>query len=426
MLDVRSNSTNYVVRPARHPRIQDSELEALERRDEPPMPEEQVLQAIAYQYRAQITQAKEIPNAQPRPTIARQISDKKISDKKIAEKTKKIRKTSGLLGNRRVTRRKTESDNNVSSSSDEEGGVPVPTGNEAALEEGGVPVQAGNGAALDPGPPPARSGIGRMMHRAAQTNKPEPQNEPGNGHLRRSKSKAHVPTNRDKNGNLPTLKEQKPPWVRFYESGNRSSKESSNTANQKEAVPPLSPLREDTPPSAYLHASSSNEHKREKDMPAHRASPPLRSILVNQANQANGGAPRAEKRSVCWASDIPRPSNDRSINLSPSRIPVPSFKHPRHANPLADLSANPPPSMAIAIRKIESERHPGAALSTNPSGHGKSVIIEMTKSLLRDKEIRMAASPYIGNVLDGLNAAEYAKELEREYTMKQKLMELAR
>ena len=31
------------VRPARHPRIQDSDLETLERRDEPPMPEEQVL-----------------------------------------------------------------------------------------------------------------------------------------------------------------------------------------------------------------------------------------------------------------------------------------------------------------------------------------------------------------------------------------------
>lgn len=402
---------NYVVRPARHPRIQDSDLETLERRDEPPLPEEYILQAIAYQQKAQKTQAKAIPNAQARPTLARQISDKQVMDKKIADKTKKVRKTSELLGNRRITRRRTGLDNYASSSSGEEDDV-----------------QVGNEAALDPGPPPSRSGIAQMVHRAAQTNQIEPQNAPGKVHLQRSKSKVDLPTNRDRSEMLTVLKEQKPPSkIPLPSSSTRSFKDSSSdTIKQQGAVPPLSPLREDTPPSAYLHASSSNEDKGAKDMPGHRASPPLRSILVNQANPANGGAPRADKRSVCWASNIPCPSNDRSIDVSPSRIPAQSLKHPRHANPLADGSANPPPSMAIAIRKIESDRHPGAALSTNPGGHGKSVIIEMTKSLVRDKEMRMAASPYVGNVLDGLNAAEYAKELEREHLMKQRLMELAR
>ena len=341
----------HIKRPPRHSRVRGSDLEALEKRDEPPLPDEHVLRAVAQ--KTAKAQPRRIANAEPRPTIA----------KKVAEKYKRDRKAAALLGNRRRVATETQvrvpaADDQVSCDDDEDGGVPIDLQREITSQN-----------SVNPGPPPSDSGIARLMARSQQGTSSE------SGGVR-----------------LPT------------------STEMDTSAG---------PSKTETPPEVDPDTSLSSDESDGPDKSEHNASPPLRSILVKRPINGNESPQRARKRSVCWATNIPGRSNDRTTAPSQSFLPSSSSGHPQVEN--QSIANDSPPqslSQAITIRwRPWAEPRSSVALSTNPNDHGGSAIIEATRSQVQDRDLATACAQG--------DAVDYARQLQEDCILRQRLRDLA-
>lgn len=397
---------SYYVRPGRHSRLQDSDLEALEARNEPPMPDEVTMRANAL-----FAQAKAIPNAQPRPPIARKISDK----------TKKVRVASALLGKKRTLSTGKQAD-----------------GKEESGDEKGPPVKTGEpstkSAAVEPGAPSSHSVIAQPLHHPGQARNQSQalSQRPG---LQRSKSKVNQPANKNKS----KKKDDSTPNTKGQKALNAAAQPTSKAdysiaANRQEnPVPSSSGSTSPTDAILDLYNHSSVEESGSTRAPTPQdASPPLRSILIKQAN-TNVCMSRAqpEKRGICWASDIACPSSDRSfpVPIQSHRAAVPSVKQPHWTDHFNSVSPKSPPSMAVAIKEIEAARQSGIAFSTKPIGAsrgGVSAVAEMARSMTKDKEVRMAASGRVDRLADYGTALQVLKEVTEEHEEIQKREELAR
>ena len=352
---------SHILRPGRHSRLRDSELEALEARNEPPQPDEITMRANALQ--AQV-KANTIANAKPRPTAVRRISDK----------TKKVRAAPALLGHKRVASREKEAKDKEAGQKDD------------ALAQEGISLK--DQAAAKPGPPLGSSLIAQQLHQSSQaegqsrcmSKEPYPQ-KPG--------CQVNRPANKRKNSIVQSPKERQAPNAT---SSPTSNAQSNKTADQMEDLAAVN-SSSDSILDYYLHSHHSDpaddkwtDVKNDQD-----ASPAPRSILINRAESHHGSLTRPEKRSVCWADNLPCPSN-RSIDIPP-RASNSGFTHAREPDPFADdddedLPASP--SMAVAIREIEAQRQSGT-LRARSSDRGISPVVEMVMVQLKDKEQRMGA-----------------------------------
>ena len=362
---------SHILRPGRHSRLQDSELEALEARNEPPQPDQVTMRANALQAQAK---ANAIANAKPRPTVVRRISDK----------GKKVRAAPALLVNKRVVSREKQA-------KDKE-----------AEEEGE------DQAAARPGPALGSSLIAQQLHQSSQAQGKS-----------RCMSKEPYPNRADNKKKNSIVQAPNPT------SASPSNAQSSKKADQKEDQVAAN-SSSDSILDYYLH---SHHHPDPPDdgwadinNDQQDASPALRSILINQADPHHGCLNRPEKRSVCWDANLPRRSN-QSINI-PHRMSNSGLKHAvRAPDPFADDDDLPAsPSMAKAIREIEAKRQPGTLGAYNSSLHRgvNSPVVEMAKVQLRDKELRMAAasasaSAHVGALADYGTALGVLKEVVEEH-----------
>ena len=386
---------SHIMRPPRHSRVQGSDLEALEKRDEPPAPDEHVLRVATLRETNQKTpkaQPRRIANAEPRPTIARKIADKIKRDR--AEKTKRDRNAAVLLGNRRRVVTETQvrvpnTDGQISSDDDEDGGVPIDLQTEITspilINPGPPPSNSGIArTSINPGPPPSHSGIARLIARS---------------HQERSGPGVRLPTSTEE------------------ESGVRLP-----TSTDKHTS--AGTLKPETPPDAQSDAGSSSDDTHGSGNSDHNASPPLRSILVRRPINANESSQRRPKRSVCWATDISARNDNRRTGALQSLFLPSSSRHPQVENQSTTNGSHPPsPSRAITIRRPEAEGRSGVMLSTNPNHRSGSTVIETTRPQDRDSDM-MTANPYISAWAQG-DAAQYARDLQEDFQMRQRLRDLA-
>ena len=348
---------SHIKRPPRHSRLQGSDLEALERRDEPPLPEEHVLRAAAVHEAAQKAskaQPRRIANAEPRATNA----------KKVADKYKRDRNAAALLGNRRraVTQRQVRVVSNANHQ----------TSSEDDDEDGGVPIDLQRGitgqTSINPGPPPSNFGIARLMARS-------PQERSASGGIR-----------------LPAI-----------------------TNNDTPAGPP----KAETPPDVHSDTSSSNDENDEPGKSDRNASPQLRSILVKRPANGNESPKRAPKRSICWDTNIQGRNNHRTTaSALQSVLPSSSSRHAQDENnPTSNDS--PPPSLTTPgpIRWSATRPRSGAALTTNPNNRASTAMVETTRPQVQDGDLDAAWAQG--------DAAEYARQLQEDFIMRQRLRDLA-
>ena len=348
---------SHIMRPARHSRVRGSDLEALQKRDEPPLPDEHVLRAAALREAAQKTpkaQPRRIANAEPRPTIA----------KKAAEKYKKHRNAAALLGNRRkvvteppVRVPTAEDQISIDDDDDDDGGVPIDLQREIRSQ-----------LSINPGPPPSHSGIARLIARSQQ----ETSSESGG---------VRLPTSPDKNASA-------------------------------------GPTKTDSPPDVHPDASSSSDETHEPGKSDHTASPPLRSILIKRPTNGNESAQRGTKRSVCWDSNIPARSNNHTTSALQSIFPRSSSRNLQVENQSISKCSTPKsPSSAITIRRPEDEHRSVVVLGTNSNDRGSIAVVERTRSEVQDRDLAVGWAQG--------DAVEYARQLQEDFIMRQRLRDLA-
>ena len=308
---------SHIMRPARHSRLRDSELEALEARNEPPRPDEVTLRANALAAHAK---AKAIANAKPRPTFIRRTSDK----------AKKVRGAPVLLGHKRVVSREKQAKDKEAEGKDH-----------AVAQQGLL----------------TKNGI-------SQSSK-----------ARQASVSKFSPTSKED----PAAVHSSPDSILDYYLENHHS----------------------NPPDDEWTDVKNDQ----------RASPALQSILVNQADNHHGSPKRSEKRSVCWAKNLPCPRS-QSIDI-PLSTSASTHKQRRAADSFDDDEHLASPSMALAIRDIEAKRQSGT-LRFHSSHRGVSPVVEMAMVQLRDKELRMAASAQTGALADYETALNVLKEVVEE------------
>ena len=359
----------HILRPGRHSRLRDSELEALEARNEPPQPDQVTMRANALLAQAK---ANAIANARPRPIITRRISDK----------TKKGRAAPVLLGHKRVVSREKQPKDKGAEEKDH-----------ALTQEG---ISPRDQAVTKPGPPLGSSLIAQQLHQSSHAHG-RSHYMPKDPYPQKSGCQVNRPANKNRTGSSST-----------------SSARSTRKAEQKEDLAAAS-SSSDSIIDYYLHSHQSDppddewaDIKNDQD-----ASPALQSILINQPGSHRHGSPnRSEKRSVCWADNLPCPSSG-SIDIHP--LPSASaLKHRRAADPFDNDDYLPAsPSMAMAIRDIEARRHSGTLRAH--SGHrGFSPVVEIAKIQLMNKEQRIAASAQAGASAGHRTALSVLEEASEE------------
>ncbi|KAL8793531.1 MAG: hypothetical protein Q9195_003904 [Heterodermia aff. obscurata] len=343
---------SHILRPGRHSCLQDSELEALEARNEPPQPDAVTVRANALLAQAR---ANVIANAKPRPAVVRRSSDK----------TKKVRAAPVLLGHKRVVSREKQLKDKGIEEKDH------------ALAQEGIPSK--DQAAAKAGPPLGSSLIAQQLHQLSQAQGQSP-------HAQNQECQANRPANSNENGIAQSSKGSQAPDAA---SSSTSSAQCKKTADQKEDLEAAN-SSPDSILDYYLHSHHSNPPDDEwTDIQnGQEASPALQSILINQADPHQGSPNRSEKRSVNWADDPPCP---RTQSIDIPRTPVSTLNHLRGPDPFADDYLPPSPSMALAIRDIEARRHSGT-LRPRSSPRTVSPVVEMAKLQLEHKEQRIAAA----------------------------------
>lgn len=350
---------SHILRPGRHSRLQGSELEDLEARNESPQPDQVTLRANALLAQAK---ANAVANGKPRPIVVRRISDK----------LKKVRAPPVPVGHKRVVSREKQAK-----------GKEVEEKDHALAHEG---ISAKDQAAAKPGPPLGSSLIAQQPHQLSQVQGPSGC-MPKEPHSQKAVCKVYGPANKNENGIVQISKGQQAPNAT---SPSTSSAKSNMTADQKEDLAATNSST-DSILDYYLHSHNSDapddewtDIKNGQDV-----SPAPQSILIKQAGSLHGSSNRSEKRSVCWDENLPCPSN-RFIDI-PHCTSASTLTHRRAPDPFADDYIPPSPSMALAIREIEAKRQLGT-LRAHSNHRAVSPVVEMAKLQLRHKEQRLAAS----------------------------------
>ena len=372
----------HILRPCRHSRLRDSELEALEARNEPPQPDEVTMRANALLAQAKANAAA---NAKPRPTVVRRISDK----------SQKTRAAPVLLGHKRVTSREKQAKNKEAEDKCQ------------ALAQEGILLK--DQGAAGPGTPLGSSLIAQQLHQSSQT-QGQSRHTPKEPYPQKPGCQVNRLANKNKNHIVQSSKGRQAPNAA---SSFTSSAQSKKTADQKEHRVAVN-SSSDSILDYYLHSHHSDppndewtDTKNDQD-----ASPTLQSILMNRTDSHHSSPNYSEKRGVCWADNLPCPSN-QSIDI-PHRTSPSALKHPRAADPFADDDLPASPSMALAIRDIEAKRQSGT-LGAHSSHRGASPVVEMAKIQLRDKERRMAANAQAGALADYGTALNVLKDVVEEH-----------
>lgn len=386
---------SHITRPGRRSDLQGSDLEALEARNESPMPDEVTLRA-----RALMAGAKVVTNAKPRPSMSR----------KLSNKGKKIQNASALLGNKRTLskgkEKEIEKKNELEEYVDE-------TLEEAEPCTGAAPIL--------PGPSPRHSGIAQLLdrpgHLESYTNM-----MPDRPCLLRSKSKANVSANQNKNEvkhgialNLEGREASTEISIQTFKDG------PSKSINHKENVGSSS-----TPSVLNYYMGSIPERGNLSNVPSSEDnSPPLRSLLTNQVSPQDICQRQPEKKTVGWTNDITK-STSIPINIPAHPVSISSGKQPNFLKHLNGLSPQPPQSMAMAIKEIEANRQSGIAFSANASRRGSSAVVEMARSQTRDRESRLAAKGPVNTLADYGTALAVLEEVHEEHAAREEQDELTR
>ena len=372
---------SHITRPGRRSGLQDSDLEALEARDEPPMPDEETMRA-----RALVVGAKAVTNAKPRPSMSR----------KFSNKGKKFQNPSALLGKKRTLSKgkDIEQKNELEEIVDE------------AVEE--AKPCFGRSPVL-PGPSSKHSGIAQLIDQPG-LGENHAKLIPDQPYIPRSKSKANLSANQNKN----EVKRRTAVPMEGQEALAETSLQTLKVGSRKPVDRKENVGSSSTSSILKYYMGSIPERGDSTKVPSpEENSPPLQTILTNQVNPQDICQHQAETNSVSWTNDFPR-SSSIPINIPAHPISDSWEKQPDFMKHLNSLSPHPPQSMAIAIKEIEANRQSGIAFSTNPSRRGSSAVVEMARSQTRDRELRLAAKGQVNTLADYGTALEVLKEVHEE------------